>query len=71
MKLSVSLPGEDVIFLDDYASAHSFTSRSAVVHEAIRALRFRTLDEAYTDAWSEWEAGGEAGAWEAVAGDGV
>ncbi len=71
MKLSVSLPGEDVVFLDEYASTHSVRSRSAVVHEAIRALRFRTLDEAYTDAWSEWQAGGEAGVWDASAGDGL
>lgn len=71
MKLSVSLPGEDVVFLDEYANAHSFRSRSAVVHEAIRTLRFRTLDEAYAEAWSEWEASGEADVWDAVVGDGL
>jgi Arc/MetJ-type ribon-helix-helix transcriptional regulator len=71
MKVSVSLPGEDVAFLDAYASAHEYPSRSAVVHEAIRALRLGGLQEAYGDAWSEWDAGGEADRWDTVAGDGV
>lgn len=71
MKISVSLPEDDVAFLDTYASAHEHPSRSAVVHRAIRALRLGDLHEAYGDAWSEWEAGGEADRWDAVVGDGV
>jgi Arc/MetJ-type ribon-helix-helix transcriptional regulator len=71
VKVSVSLPGEDVAFLDAYASAHEYPSRSAVVHYAIRALRLGELHEAYGEAWAEWDASGDAGAWEAVAGDGV
>jgi len=71
MKVSVSLPGEDVAFLDAYASAHAYSSRSAVVHQAIQALRLGALHEAYGEAWAEWEAGGEADAWGAVVGDGV
>lgn len=71
MKLSVSLPGEDVAFLDEYASAHACSSRSAVVRQAIRALRLGELHEAYGDAWAEWGASGEARSWEPVVGDGV
>jgi Arc/MetJ-type ribon-helix-helix transcriptional regulator len=71
MKLSVSIPGEDVEFLDAYASAHSIPSRSAVVHEAIRTLRLGELQQAYGAAWEEWERGGEGASWEGVAGDGV
>jgi Arc/MetJ-type ribon-helix-helix transcriptional regulator len=71
MKVSVSLPGEDVAFLDAYASAHAYSSRSAVVHQAIRALRLGELHGAYVDAWAEWDASGEAGGWDAVVGDGV
>lgn len=71
MKVSVSLPGEDVAFLDAYASAHAYPSRSAVLHHAIRALRLGELPKAYGEAWAEWDAGGDAGAWDAVAGDGV
>lgn len=71
MKVSVSLPGEDLAFLDEYASAHSYPSRSAVVHKAIRALRLGELHEAYGDSWAEWDASGEAGSWDAVVGDGM
>ena len=71
MKVSVSLPGEDVAFLDEYASAHRYSSRSAVVHRAIQALRLSGLQEAYGESWAEWDAGGEGARWDAVAGDGV
>lgn len=71
MRVSVSLPHEDVAFLDAYAGAHELPSRSAAVQTAIRTLRLRDLGDAYRDAWGEWEASGEATAWDAVAGDGV
>ncbi len=71
MKVSVSLPGEDLAFLDEYASIHAYPSRSAVVHKAIRALRLGELHEAYRDSWAEWDASGEANSWDAVVGDGV
>lgn len=71
MKVSVSLPGEDVAFLDSYAGAHELPSRSAVVQTAIRALRLGDLRDAYSDAWADWEASGEAATWDSVAGDGV
>lgn len=71
MKMSVSLPGEDVTFLDEYASAHELPSRSAAVHAAIKALRVGDLRDAYSEAWAEWEAGGEATSWDALAGDSV
>lgn len=70
MKMSVSLPGEDVAFLDSYAKAHAYTSRSAVVHHAIHALRLGELQDVYGEAWAEWEAAGEAEIWDAVVGDG-
>jgi len=60
MKVSVSLPGEDVEFLDAYASAHAFSSRSAVVRQAIRVLRLSELDDAYSAAWEEWAESGES-----------
>jgi Arc/MetJ-type ribon-helix-helix transcriptional regulator len=69
MKLSVSLPSEDVEFLDAYARAHAFASRSAVVHAAISSLRQEDLPDAYRDAWAEWEPDGEA--WERAVGDGL
>lgn len=71
MKVSVSLPGEDVAFVDSYASTHAYASRSAVVHHAIDVLRASELYEAYQDAWQEWIANGEGECWDAVVGDGV
>lgn len=54
MKLSVSLPDEDVAFLDAYAGAQGIASRSAVVQRAVRLLRASELGAAYEGAWSEW-----------------
>jgi Arc/MetJ-type ribon-helix-helix transcriptional regulator len=71
MKISVSLPGEDVEFLDAYAASQGFESRSAVVHKAVRLLRASELGASYEDAWSEWAAGDESDEWEAVAADGL
>jgi Arc/MetJ-type ribon-helix-helix transcriptional regulator len=71
MKLSVSLPEDDVRFLDDYAEAQGFGSRSAVVHKAVRLLRASGLGPAYEDAWREWSEGGDAELWETTVSDGV
>jgi Arc/MetJ-type ribon-helix-helix transcriptional regulator len=71
MKVSVSLPGEDIEFLDAYAEAHAFASRSAVVHQAIRALRLGELGDAYGPAWEEWASTGEADLWESTSRDGL
>lgn len=70
VKLSVSLPDEDVEFLDAYASAHASASRSAVVQEAIHMLRLRELGDAYRAALDEWASSEDAGLWDATAGDG-
>jgi Arc/MetJ-type ribon-helix-helix transcriptional regulator len=71
MKLSVSLVAEDVAFLDRYVADRCVPTRSAAIHEAIRALRMVELGEAYAEAWADWTASGEAEAWEAVTGDGL
>ena len=67
----MSLPREDVEFLDSYAQTQGYPSRSAVLHEAVRMLRTAELPDAYEKAWAEWAETGEAGLWEVVAGDGV
>ena len=71
MKLSVSLPSEDVEFLDAYAEQQGIGSRSAVVHRAVRLLRAAGLGAAYETAWAEWEAADDAGLWETTSGDGL
>ena len=71
MKLSVSLPDEDVDFLDTYAHAQGIASRSAVVHKAVRLLRASQLGAAYEDAWAEWSATEDATLWESTTTDGI
>ncbi|MBO0689194.1 MAG: ribbon-helix-helix protein, CopG family [Candidatus Dormibacteraeota bacterium] len=71
MKLSVSLPDEDVAFLDEYAAREGAPSRSSAIHEAIDMLRSATLEDAYATAWEEWEASEDAELWEATVSDGT
>ena len=71
MKLSVSLPDEDVELLDEHARRRGLPSRSAAVRDALRVLRNSTLDEDYAAAWAEWDASGNRAAWESVTADGV
>jgi Arc/MetJ-type ribon-helix-helix transcriptional regulator len=70
MKVSVSLPDDDVDFLDSYADRGGFASRSAVVHKAVGLLRASELGAAYEDAWTSWEASDDSTLWDATAGDG-
>jgi len=71
MKVSVSLREEDVEFLDSYAEAHGFSSRSAVVQQAIRVLRLGELGDAYGPAWEEWASSSDAEVWEPTVSDGL
>lgn len=71
MKVSVSLPAEDVRFLDAYARAQGVESRSAALHRAIRLLRATELTSDYEDAWQEWDASGDARAWDVTSRDGL
>ena len=71
MKVSISLPDEDVEFLDAYGQAQGFASRSAVVHKAVRLLRAAELGPAYEDAWEAWSNGEDEALWEATASDGL
>lgn len=71
MKLALSLPEEDVEFLDNYAATHGMGSRSAVVQEAVRMLRSSELSNAYESAWSGWAEDGDDEMWNAAASDGV
>jgi hypothetical protein len=71
MKLSVSLPPEDVATLDEYARSAGLPSRSAAVQHAIQLLRHPDLEDDYAAAWAEFEASGDAVAWEGTTGDGL
>lgn len=71
MKISVSLPEEDVATLDEFARAAGLPSRSAALQHAVRMLRMPELEHDYEAAWDEWEASGEYAAWDVTAPDGV
>jgi antitoxin MazE9 len=71
MKVSVSLPREDVEFLDEYAKKQGYESRSAVLHKAVRLLRATELSAAYENAWREWAESGDAEVWESTSADGL
>lgn len=71
MKVSVSLPGDDVQFLDDYARDRGLDSRSAALHRAVRLLRAAELGSSYEAAWKEWADAGNAEAWDRTTGDGL
>jgi len=71
MKLSVSLPDDDVAALDEYVRSTGLPSRSAALQRAIRSLRQGDLEEEYEAAWEEWESSGDRAAWEGVASDGL
>jgi antitoxin MazE9 len=71
MKLSVSLPDEDVAVVDGFARAAGLPSRSAALHHAVRMLRLPDLEQDYEAAWNEWEVVGEQAAWSATEADGI
>ena len=71
MKVSVSLPEQDVAFLESYARSHGYPSRSAVLRRAVGLLRAAELGDAYDAAWKEWVRTGEAALWEVASSDGV
>ena len=70
MKLSVSIPEDDVRFLDEYAREQGLDSRSAALHRAVRLLRTAELAAAYESAWDEWSRS-DAAAWDTAAADGL
>jgi len=65
MKISVSLPEEDVRFLDEQG-----TNRSAALHEAVALLRDRQLADQYAEAFGEWADSPDAELWDAATADG-
>lgn len=55
MKLSISLPEEEVGFVDAYARSQGIKSRSGVIQTALRMLRTSELADDYASAWAEWD----------------
>ena len=70
MKISISLPDEDVTFLDSLVEEQGLASRSAALHKAVRLLKASGLGSAYEAAWSEWREESES-LWCATSSDGL
>lgn len=70
MKLSVSLPDQDLEFIDHYAVEHGVDSRSGVVQHALSLLRVTELGDDYAAAWDEWDSSDGAD-WDTTAADGL
>lgn len=71
MKVSVSLPDEDVAYLDEYVRTQGLESRSAALQKAVRLLRASELGAAYEDAWTDWAESEDGELWDAVTADGL
>ena len=71
MKISVSLPSEDVQLLDEHARRAGLPSRSAALRQAVLLLRQVELEVDYASAWDEWVSSGNQASWENVTGDGL
>lgn len=71
MKLSVSLPDEDVAVLDEFVRTAGLPSRSSALQHAVRMLCLPDLEQDYEAAWQEWEASGDLAAWSVTAADGI
>lgn len=71
MKLSISLPDDDLEFIDEYAAANSIPGRSAVLQQALRLLKEAELERQYEAAMDEWFESGDNEAWDVVTGDGL
>ena len=70
MKISMSLPAEDVTFLDAYVTEKGLPSRSAALHKAVRLLRSTGLGAAYENAWAEWAVENQQ-LWDSTTADGL
>lgn len=69
MKVSVSLPSDDIAYLDTYAREQRLGSRSAALHKAVRLLRAAELGAEYESAWDEWERSDDVVAWDQTVAD--
>jgi Arc/MetJ-type ribon-helix-helix transcriptional regulator len=71
MRVYVSLPTEDVEFIDDHIRRRGARSRSAALQEALRMLRHAELVADYTCAWEQRDAAACGATADALAADGI
>lgn len=70
MKVSISLPDDDIRYLDAYVVERGLASRSAALQQAVRLLRTGELGAAYEAAWDEWQGESARDAWDSTTADG-
>ncbi|KQR54087.1 hypothetical protein ASF88_04440 [Leifsonia sp. Leaf336] len=70
VKLSVSLSDEDLQYLDKIA-ADMKGNRSAAIHKLLRVQRELDAEDAYAQAFDEWESSGEDAIWDRTVRDGL
>ncbi len=66
MKLSVSLPDDECVFLDQCVADGLYPSRSAVLLRALRLLKSADLGKMYAEAFEEWNLSDEGKLWDAL-----
>lgn len=71
MKVSVSLPADDIAFLDSFAREQGYESRSAALHHAVRMLKTAELVAEYEAAFVEWDESEDAALWDSTSADGI
>jgi Arc/MetJ-type ribon-helix-helix transcriptional regulator len=71
VKIRLTLPAEDVAFIDEYAARAGAGSRSAALQAAIGLLRAAELEAEYREAFGEWDGSGDAVLWDHATEDGL
>jgi len=71
MKISVSLPEEDLAYIDEYVRRSGAPSRSSVLHQAVALLRMSEIEDAYASAWDEWQQTEDRELWDSASADGL
>lgn len=66
-KLSISLPGDQVAFVEAYRKDHDLSSRSEVISRGIEMLRQEALAAAYRQHAAEWHTDPDREFWDAAA----
>ena len=71
VKVSVSLPDEDLAYIDEYVRRTGAPSRSSALHQAVTLLRLSEIEGAYASAWDEWQQSDDREMWESTSSDGL
>jgi metal-responsive CopG/Arc/MetJ family transcriptional regulator len=68
-KVSISLPKQMMLFVEQYRRQHKLRSRSDVFAKAVKVLEERSLEQDYRDSYRDHAE--EMKAWDVTVGDGL